>query len=59
LLSLRGGYRDLFLEAAEGGLTFGAGFRHRLDPVEYRLDYAWSDYGLLEAAHRITLGVSF
>jgi hypothetical protein len=59
LFSLRGGYRDLFLEAAEGGLTFGAGFRYRLDPVDYRLDYAWADYGLLDAAHRITLGVSF
>ena len=59
LLSLRLGYRDLFLEDAEGGLTFGAGTGGQLDNVHYHLDYAWADYGRLDGTHRITFGVTF
>lgn len=59
LLALRLGLRDLFLQDAEGGLTFGAGTGGRLDNVQYRLDYAWADYGRLESVHRVTFGVIF
>jgi len=59
LVALRGGYQNLFLEDAEMGLTLGAGFRGRLESVNYRLDYGWADQGRLEGTHRITLGVTF
>ncbi len=56
---LRGGYRNLFLEDAEGGLVFGGGAN--IDFLRYNVsvDYAWADYGRLEQAHRFTLGFGF
>ena len=59
LLALRLGYRDLFLEDAEGGLTAGAGTTGRLDTVGYKIDYAWAYHGRLGSANRITLGLTF
>jgi len=56
--SLRGGYRDLFLEDSEGGLVLGTGINVDFaDGYKITFDYAWADYGRLEQAHRFTLGV--
>jgi hypothetical protein len=58
--SLRGGYRNLFLRDSEGGLTLGAGFNTEfVNSFKVRFDYAWSDYGILLQAHRLTLSVGF
>ena len=58
--SVRGGYRNLFLTDSEGGLTLGAGFRVNVfESYNLRFDYAWSDYGRLEQAHRFTVGLGF
>ena len=59
LLAVRLGYRNLFMEDAEGGLTAGAGTSGQLDTVGYKIDYAWADHGRLESTHRVTLGVTF
>ena len=59
LVALRAGYQSLFLEDSELGFTLGAGFRGRLETVNYRLDYGWADQGRLEGTHRITMGVTF
>ena len=50
---LRGGYRQLFLEDAEGGLSLGAGVVFR----GIYADYAYSDRGLLGAVNYVSVGV--
>jgi hypothetical protein len=47
LLSLRGGYRFNY---DEEGLTLGAGINVDMD-MKFRLDYAYLDFGRLEAVH--------
>jgi hypothetical protein len=59
-VSLRAGYRNLFLPDLEGGLVLGAGFRADISgSYNIRFDYAYADYGRLAEAHRLTLGVGF
>jgi hypothetical protein len=59
-VSLRGGYRNLFLPDLEGGLVLGAGFKVDIaDSYNIRFDYAYADYGRLAEAHRLTLGIGF
>ena len=58
--SIRGGYRNLFLENSEGGLVLGAGVNADFaGSYNVSFDYAWADYGRLEETHRLTLSVSF
>ena len=59
LVALRAGYQNLFKEDSEEGLTAGAGLIGRLPGFDYRVDYAWADYGRLEGVHRLTLGFTF
>lgn len=57
---LRGGYNELFLDDAEGGLSGGIGVRQ---PLFYggslKLDYAYRAAGRLQGIHVIGLGVTF
>lgn len=39
--------------------SFGVGFKSHYGGVEFRLDYALSNFGILSNAHRFTLGISF
>jgi len=58
--SLRAGYRNLFLDNTEGGLTLGAGIGVSIvDSYDIRVDYTWADYGRLIEAHRLTIGLAF
>ncbi|HQU71987.1 MAG TPA: PorV/PorQ family protein [Calditrichia bacterium] len=59
MFALRGGYRELFLEDSEGGLVLGGGLKLGLSGYNFRLDYAWADYGLLENTQRFTVGFEF
>ena len=54
LFFLRGGYRQLLLEDAEGGLSLGAGVVFR----GVHADYAFVDRGLLGSVNYISLGIS-
>lgn len=59
-VSLRAGYRNLFLPDLEGGLVLGAGFKvYVASSYNIRFDYAYADYGRLAEAHRLTLGIGF
>ena len=57
-LYLRGGYQNAFERDSINGLTLGGGLdillrsRNRLV-----LDYAWSDWGVLQSANRFSLGI--
>jgi hypothetical protein len=56
LFSLRGGYKFNY---DEQGLTLGGGLNFNMKNVNGRLDYAYLDYGRLEAVHMFTLGFGF
>ncbi len=57
---LRGGYRSLFLEDAEGGLSGGVGVHQPMFyGGEIRLDYAYRTAGRLNGVHIVGLGVTF
>ena len=55
LLSLRGGYRQLFLADSQGGLTLGMGLHARVLRTEVMFDYAMIDYGLLDKQNKFSL----
>jgi hypothetical protein len=58
LISLRGGYRQLLLADAEGGLTFGFGLNFAVSNIGLRLDYAAVDFGRLDYLNKFSLILS-
>jgi len=57
---LRGGYENMFEKDAINGLTLGAGVDYiDLGDLGLRIDYAWSDWGILDNAQRFSLCVIF
>lgn len=60
LVSFRAGYKNLFEEQSEQGLTFGGGINLRLDrALRARFDYAYADFGRLEGTHWFTVDLGF
>ena len=60
LIAFRAGYRNLFEEDGEQGLTFGAGLNVRLDrSLRIRFDYAYADFGRLEETHWLSVDLAF
>ncbi len=59
LLALRIGYRQLFLQDREGGLSFGFGLHFKVLTSNLFLDYARVDYGRLEKQNKFSLIFSF
>lgn len=60
LIAFRGGYRNLFEEDGEKGLTYGVGLNVRIDrSLRVRFDYAYADFGRLDATHWFTLDLQF
>jgi hypothetical protein len=60
-IKIRGGYNSLFLEEAEGGLSFGIGVNSKmlLSVAEVNFDYAYRDFGRLQNIHTFSLGIRF
>lgn len=60
-ISLRGGYNSLFLQDAEGGLSFGAGVNSKmlLSAAVVNFDYAFRDFGRLKNVHNFSVGIKF
>lgn len=60
LFFLRAGYRNLFQEDTEEGLTLGTGLSSQLfGNFKVTIDYAYADFGRLENAHRFALAMRF
>ncbi len=60
LISIRGGYKSLFLQDSEESLTVGAGVKqHLLGNLNITVDYAYSDLGRLKSSQKLTVGVRF
>jgi len=57
---LRAGYENLYERDQINGLTFGGGVEYfRRGMMGIRVDYSWSDWGILENAQRFSLGLTF
>ena len=57
---LRGGYRGIGLDESEGGLTLGAGLLLEAGNVTgFRLDYAYTDWGVLKKVQRVSISAEF
>ncbi|MBC8181802.1 PorV/PorQ family protein [candidate division KSB1 bacterium] len=57
---LRGGYKALFLNESEYGMTFGAGMIVlKMHNVKFKLDYAFRSVGMLGNTHSYTMGFLF
>ncbi|MEM1125557.1 MAG: PorV/PorQ family protein [Bacteroidota bacterium] len=60
LISFRAGYRNLYEQDGEQGLTLGAGLNVRIDrSLRARVDYAYAEFGRLEQTHWFTLDLGF
>ncbi len=58
-ISFRGGMSSLFERDRTGGATFGLGVQRKLPGgIGLSADYAYADWGILDATHRITLAVT-
>jgi opacity protein-like surface antigen len=59
-LYLRAGYKALFIESSEFGLTLGAGFTmNLLENTNLTVDYAYRDLGILGTTNCFGLGIQF
>lgn len=57
---LRGGYKSLFMDQSEYGMTFGAGMLlQMLGNVGIKIDYAYKTMGVLENPQCFTIGIIF
>ncbi len=57
---LRGGYENLFEDNGVNGLTLGCGIDYyHPGSMGFRMDYAYSDWGILDNCHRFSVGISF
>jgi len=60
LVSIRGGYKSMFKEDSEEGLSLGGGLKYSVAGVsELRLDYAYVDFGRLNNVQKFTLTLGF
>jgi hypothetical protein len=59
-LSLRGGYKALFMPNSEYGLSLGGGIvKYILNNKGIKLDYAFRDVGILGDTHNFSVGIIF
>jgi len=57
---LRAGYENLYERDHQNGLTVGGGVEYfRRGLMGFRVDYSWSDWGILNSTQRFSLGLMF
>lgn len=59
MVFLRGGYKALFQENSEEGLTLGGGINYQLGGLRFIVDYAFADFGVLNSVQRFSIGLGF
>lgn len=60
MISLRAGYKSLFLDNTEEGLTLGFGVKYDFTPsLGLVVDYAYQDFGILKNIQQFSLGIIF
>ena len=57
---LRAGYKNLFMQDSEEGLTAGLGLAYKLfGNVRLKIDYAYADFGVLDNVQRFSFALEF
>jgi hypothetical protein len=56
---LRGGYKSLFMENSEQGLTFGAGIWYNVVGSSLKFDFGWADYGRLKNVQFVSFAIRY
>ena len=60
LIAFRVGYKSLFLDNSEEGLTAGVGLNYDFNTdFGVRVDYAYQDFGVLDYTQHFSLGIKF
>lgn len=59
IVFLRGGYKALYLQDTEQGLTFGAGLRYDSVGMNLKLDFGWADYGRLNDVKFVSFAIRY
>jgi hypothetical protein len=59
IISLRGGYKGLFLKDNQEGLTLGAGFYYELGVFAVGFDSSYQDFELLDYIHSFGVSLKF
>lgn len=60
IIAIRAGYKSLFLDNTEDGLTLGVGLNYDFSPgLGFFLDYAYQDFGILDYTQHFAIGVKF
>jgi hypothetical protein len=59
MFSIRAGYKSLFNQESEEGLSLGAGLNYPIGGVRLLLDYAYHDFGVLNYIQKYTIGLEF
>lgn len=60
MVSFRAGYKSLFLDNSEEGLTLGFGLKYDFTPtLGIVIDYAYQDFGILKDVQQFALGINF
>ncbi len=56
---LRLGYKALFLENSEQGLTFGVGLYYNMVGTNLKFDFGWADYGRLNNVKFVSFSIKY
>jgi hypothetical protein len=59
IIFLRAGYKSLFLENSEQGLTFGAGIQYDVVGSSLKFDFGWADYGRLKNVQFVSFAIRY
>ena len=60
MIALRAGYKSLFLDNTEEGLTLGFGLKYDFSPsLALFIDYAYQEFGILKDTQHFAIGVNF
>ncbi len=59
-LAVRGGYKSMFLDDSEEGMTLGIGVKQALvGSTQIAFDYGYQDFGILKNIQKFTVGIIF
>jgi len=60
ILSLRAGYKQLFAQETEQGLTFGGGIHYNVFGTSaFSFDYSYINFGVFQTVNMFSIGLSF
>jgi opacity protein-like surface antigen len=60
MVFLRAGYKNLYMNDSEEGLTLGGGLAYKLvGNIRLKVDYAYADFGILDDVQRFSLALEF